>query len=105
MAKEKSRLLPGPLHRSFRDAAQPGDLISLDPDEPPHELRCQIEKFQFSAHASRESIVAYVKKLAPKKVVLVHGDLPAVKWVRAQVAMALPDSEVIVPPPGVEIEL
>lgn len=86
-------------------AAQPGDMISLDPDEPPQELRCQIEKFQFSAHASRESIVAYVKKLAPKKVLLVHGDVPAVEWVRAQLAAALPDSEVIVPPPGVEIEL
>ena len=52
-------------------AAQPGELVSLDPDEPPRELRCQIESFQFSAHASRESILAYIKKLAPKKVVLV----------------------------------
>ena len=86
-------------------AAQAGDMISLDPDEPPLQLRCQIETFQFSAHASRESIVAYVKKIAPKKVVLVHGDLPAVEWVRAQIATALPDSEVIVPPPGVEVEL
>ncbi len=86
-------------------AAQPGDSVSLDPDEPPQELRCQIEKFQFSAHASRESILAYVKKLAPKKVLLVHGDVPAVEWVRAQVAAELPGSEVIVPPPGVKIEL
>ncbi|MGI8819660.1 MAG: MBL fold metallo-hydrolase RNA specificity domain-containing protein, partial [Chthoniobacterales bacterium] len=80
-------------------------LVSLDPDEPAQELRCNIETFQFSAHASRESIVDYVKKLAPKKVVLVHGDPPAVEWTRAQVAAALPDSEVIVPLPGVEIEL
>jgi Cft2 family RNA processing exonuclease len=86
-------------------AAQPGDMVSLDPDEPPQQLRCNIEKFQFSAHASRESIIAYVKKLSPKKVVLVHGDLPAVEWVRAQVAAELPGTEVIVPPPGVEIEL
>jgi Cft2 family RNA processing exonuclease len=85
--------------------AKPGDMVSLDPDEPPQQLRCQIEKFQFSAHASRESIVAYVKKLAPKKVVLVHGDLPAVEWVRVQVAAELPETEVIVPPPGIEIEL
>ena len=69
------------------------------------ELRCQVENFQFSAHASRESIVAYVKKLAPKKVVLVHGDPPAVAWIQAQVATALPEAEVIVPAPGVEIEL
>ena len=86
-------------------AAQPGQMISLDPDEPAQELRCQVEKFQFSAHASRESIVAYAKKLAPKKVVLVHGDPPAVAWVREQIATELPGSEVIVPMPGVELEL
>jgi Cft2 family RNA processing exonuclease len=86
-------------------AAQPDELVSLDPDEAPLRLRCKIEQFQFSAHASRESIVAYVKKLAPKKIVLVHGDMPAVEWTHAQVAAALPGSEVIVPKPGVELEL
>jgi Cft2 family RNA processing exonuclease len=86
-------------------AAQPDELVSLDPDGPPLRLRCQIEQFQFSAHASRESIVSYVKRLAPKKIVLVHGDIPAVEWTHAQLAAALPGSEVIVPKPGVELEL
>lgn len=86
-------------------AAKPGDLVMLDPDEPPQRLACHIEQFQFSAHASRESIVRYVTKLAPKKIVLVHGDVPAVQWTRAQLAAALPASEVIVPTPGVELEL
>jgi Cft2 family RNA processing exonuclease len=86
-------------------AAKPGDLVTLDPDEPPQRLACHIEQFQFSAHASRESIVRYVTNLAPKKIVLVHGDVPAVEWTRAQLAAALPDSEVIVPTPGVEFDL
>jgi Cft2 family RNA processing exonuclease len=86
-------------------AAQPDELVSLDPDETPLRLRCKIEQFQFSAHASRESIVAYVTKLAPKKIVLVHGDMPAVEWTHAQLAAALPGSEVVVPKPGVELEL
>ena len=85
--------------------AKPGDMVPLDPDQPAQELRCKIETFNFSAHASRESILEYIKKLAPKKVVLVHGDPPAVEWLRAQAAAALPGSEVIVPPPGAEIEL
>jgi Cft2 family RNA processing exonuclease len=85
--------------------AQPGDMVSLDPDEPGQPLRCHIEQFQFSAHASRESIVEYVKKLAPKKIVLVHGDVPAVEWTRARLIAELPGSEVIVPTPGVELEL
>jgi Cft2 family RNA processing exonuclease len=85
--------------------AQPNELVSLDEDEPAQPLRCQREQFQFSAHASRESIFDYIQKVAPKKVVLVHGDVPAVEWMRAAAAAALPESEVIVPAPGVEIEL
>ena len=86
-------------------ATRPGDLVSLDPAEPAQPVRCNIEQFQFSAHASRESIVRYVKQLAPKKIVLVHGDPPAVEWTRARLAAELPGSEVIVPVPGVEMEL
>ena len=85
--------------------ALPEDLVSLDEDEPAQRLRCQLDQFQFSAHASRESILAYIKKVAPKKVVLVHGDEPAVEWVRASAAAALPESEIIVPRPGVEVDL
>jgi Cft2 family RNA processing exonuclease len=85
--------------------AQPEELVSLDEDESAQPLRCQIEQFQFSAHASRESIFDYIKRVAPRKMVLVHGDVPAVEWVRASAATALPATEVIVPPPGVEIEL
>ena len=86
-------------------AAKNGDTISLDPDEPSQTLRCHIEQFQFSAHASRESLIAYATKLAPKKILLVHGDPPAVEWMRATVSTQLPNSDVIVPTPGVEYEL
>jgi Cft2 family RNA processing exonuclease len=86
-------------------AASAGDSIQLDPDAPAQTLRCHIEKFQFSAHASRESLLDYALKLAPKKILLVHGDPPAVEWMRAQLAAQLPKSDVIVPIPGVEFEL
>jgi Cft2 family RNA processing exonuclease len=86
-------------------AGKPGDAIRLDPDSPAQTLRCQVEQFQFSAHASRESLIAYALNLAPKKILLVHGDPGAVEWMRSQLSMQLPDSDVIVPAPGVEIEL
>jgi hypothetical protein len=38
-------------------------------------------------------------------VVLIHGDPDAVEWIRASAAAALPGSEIVVPPPGVEIDL
>src|SRR5437899_7240300 len=88
----------------LRDA-QPDGEVTLDPGEPPQRVRCNIEQFQFSAHASREALIDYAKKLSPRKIVLVHGDLPAVEWMRATLIVDFPKTEVIVPIPGVEIEL
>jgi Cft2 family RNA processing exonuclease len=85
--------------------AKTGDIVSLDPDEPSQPLRCHIEQFQFSAHASRESLIAYAKRLTPKKILLVHGDPPAAEWMRRQLTADLPNCDVIVPTPGIELEL
>src|SRR5262249_33271672 len=85
--------------------AQPNELVSLDEDEPARPLRCHVEQFQFSAHASRESILDYIRRVSPNNLVIVHGDVPAVEWLRVAATAALPGSEVIVPAPGVEIEL
>lgn len=83
----------------------PGGEVVLDPKKPAQRVRCNIEQFQFSAHATREALVEFAKNVAPRKIVLVHGDPPAVEWMRATVCAELPDAEVIVPTPGVEIEL
>jgi Cft2 family RNA processing exonuclease len=85
--------------------ASPGQEIALDPDEPAQRLQCDMKAFQFSAHATRESLIAYAKKISPRKVVLVHGDSPAVEWMRATLAAELPGAEIIVPTPGIELEL
>ena len=88
----------------LRDARE-GDEVALDPELPPQRVRCARNVFQFSAHANRESLVDYAKRLAPNKIVLVHGDKPAVEWMRATLATALPGSEIVVPTPGVEMNL
>jgi Cft2 family RNA processing exonuclease len=88
----------------LREAGQGGE-VALDPDKPLQRIRCNIEQFQFSAHATRESLIDYAKKISPKKIVLVHGDPPAVEWMRATLANALSGSKVIVPVPGSELEL
>jgi Cft2 family RNA processing exonuclease len=77
----------------------------FDPDKPAQRVRCNIEQFQFSAHATREALVGYAKRLSPAKIVLVHGDPPAVEWMRATLIVDLPKTEVIIPTPGIEIEL
>jgi Cft2 family RNA processing exonuclease len=79
--------------------------VALDPDKPTQRVRCHIEQFQFSAHATREALIDYAKKLSPEKIVLVHGDPLAVEWMRATLSTEVPRSEVIVPKPGMELEL
>jgi Cft2 family RNA processing exonuclease len=112
------RLIENPQHSIFfvgyaspespggllRDARTNGE-VALDPDKPAQRVRCNIEQFQFSAHATREGLIDYAKRLSPGKIVLVHGDPAAVEWMRATLSREVPSSEVIVPEPGVELEL
>ncbi|HEU4771340.1 MAG TPA: MBL fold metallo-hydrolase [Candidatus Udaeobacter sp.] len=88
----------------LREAGEGGE-VALDPDKPPQRIRCNIEQFQFSAHATRESLIDYARKISPKKILLVHGDPPAVEWMRAKLSKELSDSDVIVPVPGKELEV
>lgn len=85
--------------------ARPDDQVTIDPAAGPQRVRCHIDQFQFSAHASRESLIAFAERLSPKKVLLVHGDPLAVEWMRARLTLDLPNSEIIVPTPGMEFEL
>jgi Cft2 family RNA processing exonuclease len=86
-------------------ATPPGEAVVLKEGEDPIPIKCTIEKFNFSGHSTRESLRAYVNRLRPKKVVLVHGDPKAIEWFRATLAADLPDSEIVIPPPGVPVEL
>ena len=79
--------------------------VCLEKGLPPIPLRCHIEEFQFSGHASRESLRNYALLLKPRKVVLVHGDRPAIDWFQLALFKELPGTEVIVPEPGKSFKL
>jgi Cft2 family RNA processing exonuclease len=82
-----------------------GEKVKLHPAHAAIERRCDVESFDFSGHAPREQLVDYVKRVRPRKLLLVHGDEPAIAWMIAAVNEALPDTEVIVPQPGEKIRL
>jgi Cft2 family RNA processing exonuclease len=84
---------------------KPGEMIQLDAKLPPVELRARVESFDFSAHATREQITAYVKKVNAPKVLLVHGDAPAQEWFKRTLKEELPQCEVLTPEPGETIAL
>jgi Cft2 family RNA processing exonuclease len=112
------RLIENPQHSIFfvgyaspespagvlREAGINGE-VALNPEKPKQRIRCNIEQFQFSAHAAREALIDYAKRLSPGKIVLVHGDPSAVEWMRTTLSTDLPDTEVLVPSPGVDLEL
>jgi Cft2 family RNA processing exonuclease len=85
-------------------AAQPGDLVQLDEESPSQRLACQVSQFDFSAHAPRELIFDYIRKISPEVVILVHGDPPAVSWFESRIARELPGILALVPEPGKEYE-
>ncbi len=86
-------------------AAHHGDEVVLDAKLPPVKLRCHMEEFNFSAHASRESLLKYAIALRPKKIILVHGDRAAIDWFQLKLYRELPETEVIIPEPGKGTEL
>jgi len=88
----------------LRETEEGGE-VALDPDKPPQRIRCNIEQFQFSAHGTRESLIDYAKRISPRKILLVHGDLPAIEWMRTILSNELAHSEVIIPTPGLEVDL
>jgi Cft2 family RNA processing exonuclease len=77
-----------------------GDKVVLDPRHPAVARKCEMEIFDFSGHATRESILEYILKVRPKKTFLVHGDPRACEWFLAQLKEKLPSTEAIVPEPG-----
>jgi Cft2 family RNA processing exonuclease len=86
-------------------SAAPGAELALDAEAGPKPIRCAVEQFSFSGHAPRERIMDYICKLNPKKVLLVHGDPPAVAWFQESLRTALPACEVVCPTPGVALEI
>lgn len=86
-------------------AASPNENVLLDHRLPPIPLRCDVKEFSFSAHATRESLLNYATALRPKKILLVHGDRPAIEWFHLRLYRDLPDTEVIIPEPGKKISL
>ena len=91
-------------YRAIR-LAKPGDLVELDPAHPAVPLNCEMRIFDFSGHSTRDAILDYILKVAPKKAFLVHGDDGAVAWFSQEIKRRLPNTEVIVPEPGVEYEI
>ena len=82
-----------------------GEEVILDQRMRPVRRLCKLDEFTLSAHATRDGLLNYAKTVQPGKVVLVHGDPPAVDWFAREIPKVCPRTEVVVPPPGEAVEL
>ncbi len=81
-------------------SARRGDLVQLDKNLPSREMKCDVQEFDFSAHAPRELLIDYIRKVAPRLIFLVHGDPPALTWFKDRIQQELPSATVMIPEPG-----
>ncbi len=67
--------------------SQKGDRLVFCPALGETQVRSSnIRSFHFSAHAPRLALQAVAEKIKPKNVIFVHGDPPAVAWMREHAA-------------------
>ena len=80
--------------------ARDEDNFQLDSDSSPIPLRCQIERFDFSGHATREQLCDFALEVGAPHILLVHGDEPARRWFHETLSAKLPDAAITIPAPG-----
>ncbi len=86
-------------------AAGEGNEVVLDGRLRPVRRRCKLDEFTLSAHATRDTLLEYVRRAQPAKCLLVHGDPPAVAWFAREIPRVSAGTQVIIPPPGEAVEL
>ncbi|MDX2227529.1 MAG: MBL fold metallo-hydrolase [Verrucomicrobiae bacterium] len=64
----------------LKAAAAAGTEVALSPGLRPQRIRCEVDSFDFTAHAQREDLLNYVLRVKPRMTVLVHGDEGALHW-------------------------
>lgn len=68
-------------------------------------LKCRVECFDFSGHATRDALIDYARTLNPKKILLVHGDEAALDSLGGTLRELMPGTEILIPGPGKPVRL
>jgi Cft2 family RNA processing exonuclease len=85
--------------------ARKGDKIKLSEFAEEEEVKCEVQNFRFSAHSKREDLLQIVELLNPLTVILVHGDVPAIDWMGANILKQNPNVKLFAAEKGREINI
>lgn len=61
------------------------------------QISCTVEVFHFSAHSNRRELLAMIRHVDPKSVILTHGDNEALKWMKDHIAEPIPPEQIHIP--------
>lgn len=86
--------------RRLLEAAQNGRTVTLHEEAGPQPIQAEVERFRLSGHSDRQQLLDLAERLAPQKVVLVHGDDEAKDWMQKHLRERLPGAEVLCPAQG-----
>lgn len=96
----------------YQDETTPGYQLSMSTKKVPFKFgvtmasrACEVERFRFSAHASREKIIDYIGDVRPDTLVIVHGETEACEQLAVAVREWLPGTRIIIPRSGVSYKL
>ncbi|HEU0009611.1 MAG TPA: MBL fold metallo-hydrolase [Verrucomicrobiae bacterium] len=62
--------------------------------------RCEVQDFDLTAHANREELLDFVGEVAPRAVLLGHGEADSRKWFEQQIHARHPRIKIFQPEPG-----
>ena len=62
--------------------------------------RCEVQDFDLTAHANRDELLDFVGQVAPRAVLLGHGEAESRNWFEQQIRARHPKIKIIQPEPG-----
>jgi Cft2 family RNA processing exonuclease len=86
-------------------AARPGETFFFSPSGGELTLKCQVEKFDLTAHANREEMLEFIGEVEPRAVLLTHGEEDSRNWFEAQIRRRYPRISIYQPRPGETLEV
>jgi len=86
-------------------AAKQGETFVFSPSAGQVTRKCEIQDYDLTAHANRADLLDFVGQVAPRAVLLGHGDDTARKWFEEQIRGRHPKMKIIQPQPGKTVEV
>jgi len=81
-------------------AAKPGETFVFSPSAGQITRNCDVQDFDLTAHANRDELLNFVGQVAPRTVLLGHGDEASRQWFEENIRERWPKIKIIQPQPA-----